>query len=692
MGSIIASTLKLEVETTSPRPLIQNRSGQQGLFGWSKNFIDGILVPVSGNTSAINDEGYAFVAPTNPLPASYSVTSKPVPYRPGRYIKIDYKALVVGGTGSTGVTVTAYDAQGTYVNASSLVSDTNLANGAAITFMRDIRFTDASITYVTVRIKVFRAANATATLSQIYVSNDGTATGAPRPTTPQTWANVLGKTNNIITEQGNSLVGVEDALDAGSLTATVLDPALDPSIVSTFRRGRAVRLTATIGGVTTPVWAGTLETCDVEYDDSKTTGKPPIRITLVATDAARKLADASAQFGSTGGFYAMVEKAANLAGLTTFDGAATPAPGTGQIAREDSSKATDWIRRACNTYGGYVWVDGANKVQQRLVTYLSTTPVKTLSDNIADVGALAYTGVAMNYGTRSLVNSLTVRRLNVAEVGDNGAKEYGPYLIPDSESENDRATGSVEIVDGSPSAIAATILSLFATPRVFPGSIRLNTLNDIAGVLALTTYAPIRVKRTVPAYDQVLRVLKVRHEIQATTKGGTWRTTITPRPMETGTAVTVATPTAGADTGPSDVAAPTPGIGGVRRRSGNIAIGNNTYTTLAWDVGSDTYGITWDTSANRWVIPRTGWYDVSLGVRWQTSANGWRVAAIARNGINEQSDLQSGGTFLVNKVSLPMYLAEGDVVSALVFQNSGGSLAVETGLSDSWFRIAFLHP
>jgi hypothetical protein len=159
-----------------------------------------------------------------------------------------------------------------------------------------------------------------------------------------------------------------------------------------------------------------------------------------------------------------------------------------------------------------------------------------------------------------------------------------------------------------------------------------------------------------------------------------WEVSVGFRPLESPSAVTVTNPPAGANTGPSDVTSPQPGILSVRQRTTNFAIANAVSTTVPLNTVVVENGITWDTPNSRWVIPRDGRYQVSAQVHFNTSATGYRRCEIRQNGAYRafgQPSSQGPTSYGVGvSASIALKCAAGDVVSITALQGSGGNLDV----------------
>lgn len=109
------------------------------------------------------------------------------------------------------------------------------------------------------------------------------------------WLNILGETHEISIERGAKRDGLSCALEAGTLTATVYDAAVDPNTSPYIKPGTPVRLmasTALYGDW--PVFTGVLNNVSVTYRSEKPT------VTLSAIDRVKDLANIS-RSGVVGG-------------------------------------------------------------------------------------------------------------------------------------------------------------------------------------------------------------------------------------------------------------------------------------------------------------------------------------------------------------------------------------------------------
>lgn len=690
MSNAVAASLRLEVDTSSPRNPIRNPSGQLGLFGWYRESASAGQYSVSTTSAplaaSVGENGRSFITNANGGGYAFAPAASVIA---GSTTLAWFKAVTsTSSNRSFPVGLRFYDAEGQTISTTpfSTLTVTPVASTYSVS---------AATPTGAVSARLYMLPNSTgaAVLFGQVAMRSGLASGAAVPAfVPANWVNIISKSTKIETEQGNTLKGVEDELTTGTLVATIRDATIDPATSNVLAKGRPMRLTALVGGARKSVWAGTLATADSDYEDTKVGTSPPV-IVVTGTDDAQALSDSVSNYEVSDSLNGQMSHQASVANVSAWDGTSGPlmTPGVVPLARADGSKCTDWITRACNTSGAYAWIDAANRLTYRLVTYLPAAAVATFSDRRADVGALYYTGIGLNFGTRSNTNVLMVRRINVDE-GEGNAKDYGPYTAAASADANGRSTATIEITAGSPAAIANAVLPVFATPKIFPTSLRLVIGDDNAATaLDLAPYSAVRVKRTSPEYDDVVRVLRIRHEVDVTPDGIKWRATYFIKPLESATAAPVTPPPAGADTGPDDVVPPAPGILGSRYRSANYNMASGSYVTVPLDAADTSDGIAWDVANSRFVIPRDGRYQVNAAFRVGGGA-AVRAAKVTVNGETRVEIAVAGAEESV-LISRGLKLAEDDVVSLVGLQYVSNPAAVYGGANRNTFMdIAYVGP
>lgn len=543
--------LKLEIEDTAGANLSPNPNGEIGLKPWYK-YISGagnatISVDTSG-TPANSVNGCSFAIAPTVTTVIGMLSTKLQRVVPGEYIGAAATFWrPAGAAGTVTATVHIEYLTSSYVVISTTATTANVPANTSTTCTRAPVVAPANTAYARIRFGVQVSSLQTVYAARAAYMIADTSPNAAAAWVAPTYSEVIGKSIRVSYSQGNVLDGVEDKIEAGLLTAVVKDPTIDPASNSQIYRGRKVRLSALIGSAWVPQATMKIETLNTSYADDETV------VTVTATDAGAVLNNTLLGTCGTASLESVLgSDIANATGLVTDDGTTTsPAIGNDEATLEGST-AADWLRRACNTHGGYAWVDKSDVVQGRSLANLSTTST-TFSDDHADTGATFYTKIDLATSSEAIVNSLLVRRINVDEL--EGSKEYGPFAVRASVQKWGIVDGSVEILAGVPLTIATPLLQTFATPAIFPRSVTFNATADITKATSLELYQKALVKRA-GLLSASFRIIKISHEIIADNRKERWLTTIICRPLETGQpAITVLSPQAGALSGPADLAA-----------------------------------------------------------------------------------------------------------------------------------------
>lgn len=550
--------LRLEIESTNPPNPLENPTGSKGDSGWTAIGSTGIPGIINADTSGtpVAVDGFSLKVTGVGVNGYEAARSNEFPIDVGQFAGAQvsiYRPPGSVGQVQCALSVLYIDSAGTrFASASSAAY---LGTG---TLTLDYTRADAvPAGYVAAQVQVEfvngLAAGDHIWFGKVAAKTASTRAGSAVVWSPPTYTEVIGQTLSARWSQGNELDGVEDKIQPGLLTARVKGATVDPAANPAIYRGRRVRLSALSGGAWVPQFTGVIETLNTTYDDSKTV------VTLTATDAGAALTRTPLDVCGTASLKSVltwdVARAANVA---VDDGQGNGVnPGDGDNASyAQGSYVADWLRRACNTFGGYAWVDKSNVVKARLRADLPAA-VTTFSDDFADVGATYYSGIDASFSSEALVNTLTVKRINVDE-GEEYNKDYGPYQAPASIAKWGSVPGEVEILDGTPLTIATALLRIFATPTIYPRSITFEATDDISKAIGLTLYQRILVKRAA-LINTTYRLIKVTHDVAATADGDKWLTTIELRPLETSLpTVSVVPPALGADTGPEDTLPPTP--------------------------------------------------------------------------------------------------------------------------------------
>lgn len=163
------------------------------------------------------------------------------------------------------------------------------------------------------------------------------------------YVNILGPTHDI-------KIGRE-GLNLGTLTATVLDTALDPATAATLRTGRKVRLMVLHSNQTwQAVLTGKLNKADVNYDLHARDPRKVSRISLTATDPTAPLANATRPDGVA--TIAALPYVLEGCGVPwNVNGSGNQVPAATVVSTNVNATAIDQIAITRDSVSGYAWVD-----------------------------------------------------------------------------------------------------------------------------------------------------------------------------------------------------------------------------------------------------------------------------------------------------------------------------------------------
>lgn len=175
---------------------------------------------------------------------------------------------------------------------------------------------------------------------------------------PRSFQNVLGGSHEINLSRA--------PLDASTMTATIVDPALDPTdnAADVLAVGRTVRAMALVGTVWEPLYVGSIDDVVTSYVMDKEAGTVKPRIELHATDAAQTLANFKAPdgFDQLSGLTTTALPATNVPYLVdgvSWPDATAPAP----CAKNADASVLDQIAIARDTVRGRAYVDRRGRFQ-----------------------------------------------------------------------------------------------------------------------------------------------------------------------------------------------------------------------------------------------------------------------------------------------------------------------------------------
>lgn len=360
---------------------------------------------------------------------------------------------------------------------------------------------------------------------------------------PETWQNLLPKALSARVTRGGDVDGVTDALEAGTMTATVMDPLVTPNTNDRVRPGRPIRLMALNGSTWEPIFRGKIVQASTSYAEDL-----PI-VSITATDAMADLANFPQGLGKSGTFKQRINSALLNVPVTSSvtDAAVDVAQAT--ISADTQGTALSQLEAVRDSLRGLFYVDRFNVLRAYAnASYPSQAPTITLSDTYADAGAIYYTGIETTFDSKNLVNSLLVTKNALSE--KDGTTTYGPYVNQASVDAWGPISATLEVNDGTPSTLAAAYLAVYAQPTIFTESVTFNATANVAKAISRELYEAARVKFGSAGLNAVYRVIGIDHTITP----DRWIVTLRFKPLESTSSITVTNPPGGPNSGPKDLA------------------------------------------------------------------------------------------------------------------------------------------
>lgn len=310
------------------------------------------------------------------------------------------------------------------------------------------------------------------------------------------WVNVLGPTHDIrITRRG---------LEVGMLSATVLDSVVDPTVATSIRPGRSVRLQALISGVWTTIYAGRLSKASVTYVGGT-------RVSLEAVDDVARMANMSEPEGVAtvdelrylfNGTGLQFRVNGNTAGL----GSATV------VTMNENARLLDQVVMTRDSNLAYAWVDRENVIN--VYNSLTTTSKATFTDV---AGSFSYSDIDISFDSQNLINDVTVTLQYAGLTGNTETMTYGPFQDATSVSTWGPYSANFTVQGMAESAIstyAASILAANSTP-----TIRVNRLTtpirqqtEVNTLSKLDLYDYVTVTHDGTTYTDT-RITEIEHQI-----------------------------------------------------------------------------------------------------------------------------------------------------------------------------------
>lgn len=347
----------------------------------------------------------------------------------------------------------------------------------------------------------------------------------------------------------------------------------------------------------------------------------------------------------------------------------------------------------CATLGplsALFYFDGSAKARNLGIVYWTST-VNASPSTYVGGAAVSYLDLDLTFGSKSLVNQLMLTRTNADE--PEGEKTYGPYTNASSVVDWGTVSAEVHVIDGVASDLATDYLAKYATPTVFPSSLRFNALEVEAWNVQLAwveLYAGVRVLNEQASLDRTVLVIGIEHEI---TPAG-WFVTLRFRPADVSTAVAITNGSGGMSAGPADLITPTPGILAARRLG---AATQSTANAAFISVDLDTAitmdgGVTWDSVNRRITVPKAGRYVITGAITWAGNATGRRANRILINGgvaaTPGQVESTPGAQLHTLGYARVVHLDANDTVTLQAYQTSEAALNLSS--AGTWLDVAWI--
>lgn len=512
--------LRLDVETTPTAAvlvnLIQNPDGEYGAWGW--------LTPVAGSTftapvSWNSNTWLVFTPPSPSAPAHF--TTEAVSVAAGQWVAAKWIQATPSGDTYSRARVEWLNAAGAVIS-SSAQGAYWFANVSSASSERTYAAVQAPAGTVRARLRFDEYGNDTTGANPIrplYIrrprffkaATQAAANGTPVSNLPATYTDILGPTSTISFER--------DELNVGTLTATILDSALDPSQDDLIRTGKRVRLRVRQNGATayTELFTGKITNGNTKYDLTRPAGAQA-RITLTAVDPVSQLAQVPAPNGV--GTIAELPYVLEGAGVPwNVNGSGNHRASAVVVSTNENAKVLDQVALTRDSALGLAWVDRRGALQAWDMSAIPATLAATLDET-------AYSDIDVDWDAERCINTVNVKLLRTnAATGETVEVVYGPFIDQASVDRwgprsRDFTVHGIADTEAAASAYAAQILAANATPTVSINALTLPitaptdlTLTSGSRRALIDLYDAVRVVNANASIDQVMRPTAVKHTI-----------------------------------------------------------------------------------------------------------------------------------------------------------------------------------
>ena len=246
------------------------------------------------------------------------------------------------------------------------------------------------------------------------------------------WLDIFGSSRDVSIERGLKRDGVDLALEAGVMQATVLNSNVDPNTNPYIKPGTPIRL---VTADEVPVFTGTLDNIKVTYKDKKP------QVYLTATDLVKTIANIS-RSGVVGGTYD--ERVQDLLWKHGIPFEVSGASGLVLAQNAYDSTLLNHLNLATTSERGHVFVDKANVVQARGKDYVNSARGFVAGDQSPPVGE-ALTNLIRNpsfedgmaqwdtFDEETTTDSANVRSGSASAVlstADGLPMDFSDYILP----------------------------------------------------------------------------------------------------------------------------------------------------------------------------------------------------------------------------------------------------------------------
>ncbi|WGL50637.1 hypothetical protein P5P86_11745 [Nocardioides sp. BP30] len=347
---------------------------------------------------------------------------------------------------------------------------------------------------------------------------EGTVTDEIGYVTPDLFVNILGDVRSIgISGRGE--------LQVGTLTATVINAALDPAVAAFIKPDKRVRVMARTGDTGAevsdwqPIFTGRLIQAQVAYNLLNAKEARRATITLTAVDNVSNAAQVARSEG--------VATIAQLPALLEGAGVPWNVNGSGDeiltvpaaVSYNDQASLVDQIALTRDSVLGYAWADRFNVIQVWDRDRLSSTVKAVLDESAYNQNP------SIDYDSDRVVDSVTVTLLTYdAGHGVADQQTFGPYVLPGTKGTHSTTFTVAGLTAAEVAAYAQQVLDLNGTASrrvnsvVIP--IQVDEATGLVNELALLdVYDLVTVINERAAINEGHRIIGVSHDITAQDRG-----------------------------------------------------------------------------------------------------------------------------------------------------------------------------